>query len=248
MNENFIRYVGFADRPPIVHEKPWKPISDTDDALTEAINAGYTAVSTMSFEYEPDKEKPEPLRKGNLFLDFDCKGNIGRAIEASKLFVRNLATRFQIHPSCLNYWMSGGKGCHIEIPNVLYSGQDGDQYLPLIHRAMMFLLSNAFLKNTNMIDVLDMSMYDMGKGRLLRIENTPRESRHFKVPVTAEELLTSSNESLIKMTETTRYDLHKTPHTLTPSDRLTELYVTSLELVHLQVKCKNPLEGLEALL
>ena len=52
---------------------PWKFIEDTPESRSQAIDEGYEAFTTTSFNFEPEKGKAEPLRFGDLWLDIDCK-------------------------------------------------------------------------------------------------------------------------------------------------------------------------------
>lgn len=49
-------------------------LSDTPESRSQAIDEGYEAFTTTSFDFEPEKGKAEPLRfVGDLWLDIDCR-------------------------------------------------------------------------------------------------------------------------------------------------------------------------------
>jgi hypothetical protein len=125
-----------------------------------------------SFSKEPIEGEEEPLRKGNLLLDFDSEKTPFDLIKIARAFIDSLEARYNVSGRLFNYWLSGKKGCHVEIPGVLYGDIYGDPYLPQIHRLMIETLLSLINIDKRFIDL---NIYNMKKGRLIRLENTPRE-------------------------------------------------------------------------
>lgn len=178
-------------------------IEDTPEAREQALREGATAFCTVSFSEPYEEGKPEPVRYGDLYLDFDSREDPIQAIDEAVSFVKNLTMTYDIDPEMLRYWLSGGKGCHIAIPDVLYGGEHGDAYLPIIHSRMVKEL------NTFKYDViapsLDMAMYQMKTGRLLRVENIRRQNGNYKVPVTWDEISSMSRNELLELVKQPRH-------------------------------------------
>lgn len=245
--ENFkILYAGYADKID-GKDKSWKVIQDNEDSRKIALEDGYTAFTTTSFSYEPEAGQPEPIRYGSLFMDIDCKSDPTRSIKFAREFILNrLHGYFGVNLSSLKYWISGGKGCHIEIPAETFGGESGHPYLPLIYKDMMKFITRRF-RDKDLENIVDLQMYNMGKGRLLRCENIMRPNGRYKVQVSAGEMLNLEAEQLLAMTEKPRFDL---PFVTEPPHRtgLAYLYESSMNLLNLLNKNKHAKLGLNALL
>ncbi len=194
-----ILFWGHADPP----HNAWNVIKDTPEERQQAIERGATAFSTMSFSFPPEHGKEEPMRYGDLYLDFDSKKSPEVAIMEMKTFVQDHSAYYDFDPAHLRFWISGGKGCHLCIPRALYGDEYGSQRLPEIHKKMVEWLADDHVRGIHFI-TLDFAMYNMGKGRLLRIENIKRANGYYKVPVTWEELSTLSPAELQALTASPR--------------------------------------------
>lgn len=247
----FIRFAGYADSPTLqqVEKYPaWVAISNTEEYIQKAIANGYTAISTTAFSHEPHSSKPEPIRKGSLFLDIDCKHDQIKGIWAAQKFVEIFCRQFAVHADSLHYWISGGKGCHIEIPAEIIGAQEGDTNLPQIYKFMIAVIMCRY-KIRNLDNYLDMSMYCMGKGKLLRHENIKRKNGCYKVPVTAEEFCKMTANDLAALTHSSRKILSNTQnHELKISEDLVELYETVKEMYSLGQQQKHPITSIEAIM
>lgn len=239
----FYIYVGKADPP---HDT-WKFIPDTAEEYQKAVIEGYTAGSTMSFAYEPEKGKPEPLRKGSLFLDFDSKRYPAVAVDMARSFIVKLVERYGVNPECLRYWMSGSKGCHIEMPAAIYGGEVGHPDLPYIQRDMLMLLGRCDFHNPKVCEALDFNLYCKGQGRLLRWPNIIRPNGRYKVPVSADEFFNLDYPALEQLTYAPRIDF--APGTKEPikSPRLAEVYDIAVGWRRRFTNGFNPVSGIEAL-
>lgn len=127
-------YAGFTKGGGTEETPNWKLIPNTEEAREEALKAGYNAFSIMSVSYEPDKGKPEPLRRGPLVMDFDSKDCPEEAIKLARNFLRKFLQIHRLHADSLRYWISGGKGCHIEIPASVLGSEEGHPYLHEIYK------------------------------------------------------------------------------------------------------------------
>ena len=226
METHFI-FWGHADPP----HREWPFILDTPEERAVAIQSGATAFSTVSFSALPEKGKPEPTRFGDLILDFDCKDNPQSAIRDLMLFVDKLGFYFNINPCFLRYWLSGGKGCHLLIPAEIFNGENGDPFLPYIHRRMVEAI-NSFYREV-LPPCIDMSMYPMGKGKLLRIENIRRNNGRYKVPVTWDELKQIPMDNLLNLTLQPRHiETADLRGYIQKSNELTKVFISCQKLTH----------------
>ncbi len=241
-----ILYAGYADKIE-GRDNSWKQIEDTEEARKIALDEGYTAFSTTSCDYEPEKNKPEPVRYGSLFLDFDYKSDPAMSIKAAREFITLLWSEYGVNIKSLRYWISGGKGCHIEIPAETFGGEAGHPYLPRIYHEMIKFILKVY-KDSDLEKVLDLQMYNMGKGRLLRCENIKRPNGRYKVQVSAEEMLHSDVTKLLSMTDQPRIYLPFEIDLPVRSSIMANLYESAIFMFHLKNKNKHANLGLESLL
>lgn len=241
-----VLYAGYADKIE-GRDNSWKQIADTEDARKKALEDGYTAFSTTSFEYEPEKGKPEPVRYGSLFLDFDYKSDPAMSIKAAREFITLLWVEYGVNINSLRYWISGGKGCHIEIPAETFGGVAGHPYLPRIYYEMIKFILKVH-KDSDLEKVLDLQMYNMGKGRLLRCENIKRPNGRYKVRVSAEEMLDSDVAKLLSMSDQPRIYVPFETEPPVRSSIMTNLFESAIFMFHLKNKNKHANLGLESLL
>ncbi|UQZ90636.1 hypothetical protein C4J81_16050 [Deltaproteobacteria bacterium Smac51] len=255
MNDNEIRYiyVGRADKP----YGPWDMIQDTPEERQKAIAEGYTAFSTMSFAYEPEKGKPEPVRYGDFIMDIDCKHGAGSdlkfcpdmAIARAKDLLERLAERIQVDPGYCRFYLSGRKGCHIEIPAAVFGGEAGHPELPLIHKHMARALQGMAFAPAPIPNILDLSLYCMGRGHLLRCPNIKRgDNGRYKVPVSAWEFFNLDYPDLERLTLEPRIGFDAGTKEPVLSPRLAELYADAIGSIRAFNNRANPVSGIEALL
>lgn len=248
---DFIRYVGYSDAPTQEQMKKhpaWSAIPDTAEAIQLALDNGYTAISTTALSHEPQSKKPEPIRKGSLFLDIDCKEDQAKGIAVAQSFIHFLYCRYFVNLEGWRFWLSGGKGCHIEIPVEVFGAEAGDSYLPQTYKWMvqnLIWLTNLF----GFKDYFDLSMYCMGKGKLLRQENILRANECYKVPVTSEEFLTMSPKELIAFTHSPRELPSDTQrHKAEPFKLLCNLYIVGSKMNNKSQQKRYPITSIEALM
>jgi hypothetical protein len=201
------------------NNKDWKFIPNTPEALEQAIAEGYRSKSLMSFEYEYSADKPEPNRKGNLFIDFDNHSEPFKAIVDARKFCELLHTEFNVDLNNLQYWLSGSKGCHIEIPSEIYGDAEGDSHLPKINKAMVHMLA----AKSN-IGSLDTFIYKMKRGQLIRMENIQRDDGRYKVPITLDEFMTVDSNNIQHLTSNKRDISINNENNILQSEKLTCIF------------------------
>ena len=142
---------------------------------------------------ESDLEDAKIKRKGDLWLDIDFKPEndspeeihkaISLAIEDVQKLAKYLISIKAQLSDCL-WFASGKKGFHVCIPGKLFGAGRPTHNLPLIYKYMAATIA----ARANMMGV-DLSLYCMGKGKMLRVENKQRENGKYKVPLTSDEVL-----------------------------------------------------------
>jgi hypothetical protein len=137
-------------------ERKWKCIPDTVKERFKAVKKGamFFTCTSLSEPYKGDGQ-PEPVRFGDLLLDFDNAADPGQAFKDLRhLCLVYLPELYQIDPYSIQFFLSGGKGFHAVIPAELFNAQDGDPYLPLIYKKIVSDWKERFE-----IKTLDMSLY-----------------------------------------------------------------------------------------
>ena len=178
----------------------WRFIPNTLEEKRNAINRGAMFFTWTTFPEPYDKNKPEPLRAGDMPLDFDDKENPARALDdMKKLCLLHLPELYDLDPYSIEFYCSGGKGFHAVIPKELFGLAGGDPYLPKIYKWIAHDWTERFQLTT-----LDLSMYCMGKGKMFRIPNVRRRNGKYKVPLTLEEVQNCSISEILKLSEAPR--------------------------------------------
>jgi hypothetical protein len=182
-------------------KRKWKLMKDTEEERLKAINKGAMFFTWVSFS-KPFKGKghSEPIRIGDLPLDFDDKANPENALQDMKtLCLVHLPEFFDVDPYDIKFYCSGEKGFHAVLPKEMFVLEKGDPYIPLIYKKIVA----DWIKRFN-LTTLDLSLYAMGKGKMLRIENVKRSNGKYKVPLTLEEVQNLSIDNLLKLSEEKR--------------------------------------------
>lgn len=188
------RYLFWKEEP---KKRTWHKIADTLKARQSAIKNGAMFFTWTSFQ---DNGQPEPHRWGKFPLDFDSKENPQLALDdIRQLCLVHLPEFYDIDPYTIDFYASGEKGFHAEIPPKLFDAQDGDPHLPLIYKRIAAGWAEKFDLKT-----LDLSMYSMGQGKMFRIPNVKRPNNRYKVPLTLEEVRDLSIFDLLDLTKAPR--------------------------------------------
>ena len=199
-------------------ERKWKLIPATDEARREALEKGAMFETWVSFSEEPGNGS-EPVRFGDFPLDFDSSSDPSEALQELKtLCFVHLEELFSLDAYAIEYFCSGGKGFHAVIPAYCFGSQGGDPLLPLIYKKIAVELKEILQGQT-----LDLSLYNMKKGKMLRLPNVRRSNGFHKVPLTLEEVQDLSIEEI--------QELSKSPRSVEPvevdetkNEGLSELY------------------------
>lgn len=236
--ENRIVYAGHADQEHADFaemSRQWSVYAASEDGIKEAVLDGYTAISIYEFSHPVEKGKAQPMRYGDMVLDFDAKkerldnygnslgkvGDIGKALEAVRTFIKIL-NKYGVNPKNLQYYASGGKGFHVVVPREVIGSEAGDIELPAIYRQMLNqilnMVTNKELWDGATLDTLkesrkfvledlciDLNGFKGGKGQLIRLPHIQRADGNYKVPVTYAEIM-HNNASFFE--EIVRSDRH----------------------------------------
>ena len=113
----------------------------------------------------------------------------------------------------------------------MFGGEEGDPLLPRIHEKMVYEINEG--GHHPLATSIDFSMYPMGKGKLLRMENIRRWNGRYKVPVTWDELNNMPMDDLLALTSHPRkVELADPRLPVPPAESLTELFLRCQLAVH----------------
>lgn len=158
-------------------------VRDKGAKLITALDVDNNFVERMTLD-----EQLKLKQTGDLFFDFDHDGNLSSCITQVQVFLTNLKAK-NVDLDQIRIFASGSRGFHVFIPMGMYMGKappTGIQSLVHIYQEMAFALY---------VESMDMRIYSSRKGRMLRCENVKRENGKYKVQVTAEEVMTMTEES-----------------------------------------------------
>ncbi|MNB94461.1 hypothetical protein D3C75_416130 [compost metagenome] len=159
-----------ADQDPVALAKAQGAKKLTILALNQMVNDGT--------EDELPRNRDKIAYRGPLYFDIDCKDDLGQAIISGQELVGKL-TRMGVPKGCIEIFLSGNKGLHILINELLFIGHRFILRLPEIYKEMareLFVIG------------LDYSVYSSGRGNSFRIVNQQRYDGNYRVPVTPDEL------------------------------------------------------------
>ena len=222
-------------------------IDDTTEAISEAISKGATSISSLSFSWIPDKYHRAPVRYGNLYLVFERGRSLSINRAQAITMISFLRDYYDVDPLSLSFWISAKDGIHIEIPSVLYGGEDGDIYLPVVHKEFVDRLVEECSSVKETISALDYSVYSAGTGYMLDLENVRcSDDEKYKVPVGWDELLHMEEYDLLELNKRPRR-ITIEHHTPAKNSSLSELYEKSYSAAHIFPDVTNQLERLAGL-
>ena len=165
------------------YQPPWilRIIHETTETdLIEQENYHYR--DWVSFSEAPPKKREDasewhPTRFGNLILDFDDKNELGHAQEDTQRCIVFLAS-LGFDLDTIKIFYSGSKGFHIEIPSELLGMADGHELLPLIYKRLV----KEWIADAQ-LETVDLSIYCMGRGKMIRLPNRLRANGRYKIPL-----------------------------------------------------------------
>lgn len=132
------------------------------------------------FSHIPGSREDEPIRYGNLVFDIDTGS---QACNDAQKIICYFETVFGIEPDQWLTYLSGKKGCHLELAPETMGIKMGHRLLPQIYKRLALDVKAA-------TDVaIDFSMYCMGTGKPYRRPNIKRtDNGKYKVQVDLDEL------------------------------------------------------------
>ncbi len=194
----------------------WKVYEDTHEGREKALADGNNSFSAFSFSHPVEQGKQQPMRFGDMVLDFDAKkdvwddytgeskrvGDIPTALKAVRNFIAVLCYNYDVNPECLRYYASGGKGFHVMVPAKLIGSENGDIALNDIYQSILDHILSFDPDNSSIPEALKVRYTNLaleekyidncgfkgGKGQLIRLPHIRRYDGNFKVPVTYDEI------------------------------------------------------------
>ena len=164
------------------HDKDvWIPHSETvpQDHIPLFSNKPGSRHTMLSVDYDfLAKKVSRPKQAGWLWVDIDHE-DLGVALTSAVKFVKRLKRDYKLKDEFIHVSLSGSKGVHIYLsPNLMYDGG-------LRHN--LSYTYGAMVNRWKIIGV-DMQIYNEGRGRPVRADNTLRPDGRYKVQVTVAEL------------------------------------------------------------
>jgi hypothetical protein len=209
----------------------WQLFKPEDFQKVLRRGAMFRTWTTFSEPYQSNVH-PEPHRYANYFpLDFDCEEDPEKALaDMRTLCLTHLPEACDVDPRAIRFYASGAKGFHAEIPVQFFGAENGDPYIPLIFKQIAIDWAAKFGLKT-----LDLSLYNMKRGRMWRIPNVRRSNGRYKVPLTLEEVRDLPCNELLAFTLSPR-NISENGSEPVRSYMLAQLYRTT------QVKINGELE------
>ena len=187
------------------HEK-WQWTEDNELSREKFKNYRYRTIPEL-FEFKIEDGKPEPRRWGNFYFDLDDKDDQELTVIDARKIIEGAEADFGVPREVWQIWLSGSKGIHLKLPAHCFGLAKGDPELPYIYKGVAREFFHRFDLST-----ADMSIYNMGQGRMFRRENIKRENGKYKVPITLGELMNKSFADLIPLCDAPRkIDIVKVP-------------------------------------
>ena len=181
------------------NDRKWRWIPNKEQARSIAIGQGAMFMTWTAFSHEPKNGK-EPIRYGDLPLDFDNKEDPEKALDDMRnLCLIHLPELYDVDPIDIQFFCSGSKGFHAVIPAALIGTEKGDPRLPLIYKRMASRWADSLSLKT-----LDLSLYAMGKGKMFRLPNVRRSNGRYKVPLTLDEVQKFTIKEVWNLSEKSR--------------------------------------------
>ena len=210
----------------------WQLIPDTELARKQAIKQGamFFTWASLSEGYK-NNGQPEPHRQGDFPLDFDHNEKPEKALQDLRtLCLVHLPELFGADPYGIKFYASGSKGFHAVISAKFFDAQDGDSYLPLSYKRIA-----AEWKEKLGLETLDLSLYNMRRGKMFRVPNVKRSNGRYKVPLTLEEVRDLPIERLTEVTMAPR-EIDPVDADVCESEELGSLYRNTKTIIHKELK------------
>ena len=208
----------------------WTGIPDTPEAREQAKKQGAMFFTWAAHQGHLDNGK-EPLRRGDLWFDFDNKENPEKAFEEANKATAYLEEVYGVDPHQIKIQLSGSKGVHLTVSSIILGATPG----PNLHFEYKKIASK--IKADLDLKTLDMSIYAGGMGGMMRIANVQRDNGRYAVPVMLSELRGLPAEELISFTEQPRHlDPDEQPEEPEESPLLKEFFFKCREEVQQELE------------
>ncbi len=209
-------------------ESRWIPSLATERAKIESSGA---AKLTTALDIDNDLSdlefNPEDAHyRGDLYFDFDAS-DLRDGIDDLKLFLCKLRDEYGVDLDTLRVYATGGRGFHVYVPMRTFIDKpvvQGYKFLPAIYKDVMQALQ---------YDTLDFRVYTAKRGRMMRCANVERQNGNYKVPVTAMEAMSMTEDYYDAIIKAPRSDFVQPP---TFAPKLALLFTQCKEKVDRAVK------------
>ena len=201
-------------------QQKWQPVLDKQADKVRRDVAYH--MSIYKLDKLPEGVDPTTIKyKGDLWFDIDHKPAVvnpneddyKEAVHESITDVRRLLSYFEsidLDPKYCRIFASGSKGFHVCVPAELMGATAAVKYLPRIHKHIAQVI-----QERSGATGIDLQIYSMGKGHMMRVENKPRPNGRFKVPVSYEEIKLLTPAQYVTLTSSTRVEvIHVPPATM----------------------------------
>lgn len=162
----------------------WEAIpADQFHTLSPVPPLASVALSTQSVGKLEDPAEAAAILYENpgWWIDIDCDGAPADAVDVAKWFL-NWIKEQGGDPACVELWLSGSKGVHIIVPPAVFVPADQvHKLVPDLHHIVKEMTNSIFR------DGMDLRVYN--RQGMWRTANVKRTNGQYKVPVTADELL-----------------------------------------------------------
>jgi len=172
-------------------------------------------MTIYALDRDPGDDTDAVSYKGDLWFDIDHKPvndseqakheSIKRAIHDVQR-LESYLTSLGMDTKYCRWFASGSKGFHACIPGALFGGTKMMKGLPRIHKQMAVTI-----EQESGMEGMDKSLYNMGMGKMLRVENKQRSNGKYKVPVTVDEIKVMTPEMYLKLVSSPRPETINTP-------------------------------------
>lgn len=172
--------------------------------VTEKLKPAFVTVLDLS-SVPAENDWSTVRYRGPMYFDFDADGDLPLVCEEFQTFLLKLATEVDFDLTQASYYLSGGKGMHVEIPQACFMPKvpaTGTVWLPTIYR---------YIAEALIVDTLDMNVYSGKRGRMWRTPGVQRESGKYKVSITLEEAMSMTPELYAELVSAPREQVVPTP-------------------------------------
>lgn len=147
---------------------------------------------------------------GPMHFDLDNASDIPSTLVSGRELFEKMQKELGVPAQYISIYLSGKKGLHFTIPESVFGVTKPIALLPLVWK---------YVAERMQVTDLDMNIYSMGMGRMWRNCNVKRKEGTYKVPITAEELMTMDEQQYHALVAAprTNFEQPEVPFTFTSS-------------------------------